>query len=173
MLETIFEKRRGMSRVEVREGFAQVHVSRIESYVMEERLRILQAVADAGVSMDFLKLTPTGMSFMVPEERAADVESALAGTGAHFTVRHNRSIVLVYAVNIRDEEGMIANILRATITTCATVDHVGDMHDRMLMVVKSEDVPMVVEQFEKSGMGFQPLGIHGHPAPEIQLGGQE
>jgi len=146
-LETIFEKRRGVSRIEVRHGYAQVHVSRIESKVMEERLRILTAVADAEVSIDFLKLTPTGLSFMVPEARAGAVEEALSQTGVHYTVRSGRSIVLVYAVNIRDEEGMIASILRRTIATCARVDHVGDMHDRLLMVVKTEDVERVVDQF--------------------------
>ncbi len=147
-LETIFEKQRGISHVEARHGYAQVHVSRIENRVMEERLRILDAVATAGISMDFLKLTPTGMSFMVREENSATVEQVLGNTGAHFSVRNGRSIVLVYAVNIRDEEGMIANILQTTITTCAQVDHVGDMHDRMLMVVRSEDVDRVVKQFE-------------------------
>ncbi|MEZ0325606.1 MAG: hypothetical protein ACAH95_06850 [Fimbriimonas sp.] len=147
-LETIFEKRRGISRVESRHGYAQVHVSQIASRVMEERLRVLSQVAEAGISMDFLKLTPTGMSFMVREDSSALVEQVLAGTGVHFSVRNGRSIVLVYAVNIRDEEGMIANILQTTITTCAQVDHVGDMHDRMLMVVRTEDVDRVVKQFE-------------------------
>ncbi len=147
-LETIFEKQRGISRVESRHGYAQVHVSQIETRVMETRLRVLEGVADAGISMDFLKLTPTGMSFMVREDCSATIEEILAGTGVHFSVRNGRSIVLVYAVNIRDEEGMIANILQTTITTCAKVDHVGDMHDRLLMVVRTEDVDRVVNQFK-------------------------
>jgi aspartate kinase len=147
-LETIFEKRRGISRVEVRNGFAQVHVSQIEAHVMEARLQVLAAVADSGISVDFLKMTPTGMSFMIQEDEAARLEETLNGTGVRFTIRHDRSIVLVYAVNIRDEEGMIANIVQTTITTCARVDHVGDMHDRLLMVVKAEDVSRVVAQFE-------------------------
>jgi aspartate kinase len=146
--ETIIEKRRGIIRVEVRNGFAQVHVSQIEAHVMEARLQVLAAVADSGISVDFLKMTPTGMSFMIQEDEAARLEETLNGTGVRFTIRHDRSIVLVYAVNIRDEEGMIANIVQTTITTCARVDHVGDMHDRLLMVVKAEDVSRVVAQFE-------------------------
>jgi aspartokinase len=147
-LETIFEKQRGISRVEVRQGYAQVHVSRLEPPLMEQRLRVLEAVASANVSVDFLKLTPTGFSFMVKEGLAGACEAAIGATGVHFSLRHDRSIVLVYAVNIRDEEGVIANILKTTITTCTRVDHVGDMHDRLLMVVDSADVDRVVSQFK-------------------------
>lgn len=42
---------------------------------------------------------------------------------------------MVHAVNIRDEEGLIAKIIKAAISTSAHVDHIGDMHDRLLMVV--------------------------------------
>jgi aspartokinase len=137
--ETEFEKRRGVSRVEVRHGFAQVHVSRLATDVMRERLKVLSAVAAGGISIDFLKLTPSGMSFLVPEQDADVVEEALRPLGHHFSVRHDRSIVLVYAVSIRDEEGLIAGIVHTAITNGVRIDHVGDMHDRMLMVVMKED----------------------------------
>lgn len=150
--ETEFEKRRGISRVDVRHGYARVHVSRIEHHLMQERLRALQAVTEAEISIDFLKLTPSGFSFIVPEENATAVEQALSMTGLHFTVKKDRSIVLVYAVNIRDEEGMIAKILRTTIATCTQVDHVGDMHDRLLLVVRTETVDAVLEQFRSTGV---------------------
>ena len=137
--ETEFEKRRGVSQVEVRHGFAQVHVSRIQGDVMAERLRILDRVAKAGISIDFLKLTPSGMSFLVPETQGELMDKVLEPCGDHFTVRQERSIVLVYAVNIRDEEGLIAGIVHTAITNGIRVDHIGDMHDRMLMVVKRHE----------------------------------
>ena len=137
--ETEFEKKRGVSRVEVRHGFAQVHVSRIPVNVMGERLKVLAAVAAVGISIDFLKLTPSGMSFVVPEPVADKLAGAIEPLGIHFSVRHDRSIVLVHAVSIRDGEGMIAGIVNTAITNGIRIDHVGDMHDRMLMVVQKED----------------------------------
>jgi len=137
--ETEFEKRRGVSQVEVRHGFAQVHVSRIQGDVMAERLNILDRVSKAGISIDFLKLTPSGMSFLVPETQGEIMDKVLEPCGDHFTVRQERSIVLVYAVNIRDEEGLIAGIVHTAITNGIRVDHIGDMHDRMLMVVKRHE----------------------------------
>lgn len=151
--ETEFEKRRGVNRLEVRHGFAQVHVSGMGGDVMQGRLAVLQAVADAGISLDFLKLSPLGMSFLVPEDRADDVGDVLTACQVEHTIRKPRSILLVHAVNIRDEEGMIANIVQILIGTGAVVDHLGDMHDRILMVLKTEDVDRVAEQFHQTLMG--------------------
>lgn len=147
LAETEFEKKRGISAIEVRPGFAQVHVSRLGRQLTEQRLRVLRAVADVEVSIDFLKLTPSGLSFLVPEDRADVVSQALEGSEVHFSVRKDRSIVLVHAVNIRDEEGLIASIVKEAIASGVTVDHVGDMHDRLLMVVKSDDAHRVAEHF--------------------------
>ena len=146
--ETEFEKRRGISRIEVRHGFAQVHISQIGGDVMSGRLYVLQAVADAGFSIDFLKLSPSGMSFLVPESEAENIQAAIAPTGAHHTIRKGRSILLVHAVNIRDEEGMIASLVQTLIGTGAPVDHLGDMHDRMLVVLRTEDIDRVTDQFQ-------------------------
>jgi hypothetical protein len=63
-------------------------------------------------------------------------------------VRHDRSIVLVHAVSIRDEEGMIAGIVNTAITNGIRIDHVGDMHDRMLMVVQREDADRLASHIE-------------------------
>ncbi len=147
--ETEFEKRRGVNRLEVRHGFAQVHVSALTGDVMRGRLLVLQAVADSGISLDFLKLSPSGMSFLVPEERADDVGATLRECKVEHTIRSPRSILLVHAVNIRDEEGMIANIIQILIGTGAPVDHLGDMHDRILMVLQTDDVDRVAEQFQR------------------------
>ena len=149
---TSFEKPRGVSRVEVRHGFAQAHISRITGDLMAERLSVLQVVADAGISLDFLKLTQSGLQFLVPAETSSDVESALKPLELHFTVRSDRSIVLVHGVNLRDEEGLIASIVRDTIGSGARVDHIGDMHDRVLMVVDSSEADRVAAFFENSLM---------------------
>jgi aspartokinase len=147
-VETEFEKRRGVSRVEVRPGFAQVHVSRLCDDVMAQRLKVLSAVAASGISIDFLKLTPSGLSFLVPEQDANIVDEALKPLGMHFTVRHDRSIVLVHAVSIRDEEGLIASIVHTAIANGIRIDHVGDMHDRMLMVVQKQDADRLASHIE-------------------------
>lgn len=151
--ETAFEKRRGISNVEIRAGFAQVHVSRLEHPVMENRLRVLAAVADGGISLDFLKLTPSGLSFVIPEQLADAVAQALGHIDVHYSIKENRHILLVHAVNMRDEEGLIARILVESIASGARVDHVSDMHDRMLMVLSADDAPKLKARIEENLMG--------------------
>lgn len=117
---------------------------------MAERLRIMDLVSKAGISIDFLKLTPSGMSFLVAEESADLLETVLLQCGDHFSVRRDRSIVLVYAVSIRDEEGLIAAIVRTAITNGIRVDHIGDMHDRMLMVVRNVDAERLAALYRET-----------------------
>jgi aspartate kinase len=117
---------------------------------MAERLRVLAAVAAQGISIDFLKLTPSGLSFLVPEQDANVVEGALQPLSHHFSVRHDRSIVLVHAVSIRDEEGLIARIVHTAIANGIRIDHIGDMHDRMLLVVQKEDATRLASSIQES-----------------------
>ncbi len=134
---TQFEKRRGVSKVEVRSGYAQAHLSNLGAPVAGRRLEVLKAVANAEISLDFLKMTPMGMSFLVSSAKVQDLQAVLTSLGLEYSLRDGRSVVLVHAVNIRDEEGLIAKILRAAISGGTTVHHISDMHDRVLMVVES------------------------------------
>lgn len=156
--ETAFEKPRGISNVETRDGYAQVHVSRLAEPIVLERMRVLSAIAEAGISLDFFKLTPSGVSFLVPEDCYQEVENALQPLEVHFSINTDRSIVLVHAVNMRDEEGLIATILKEAIATGVEIFHIGDMHDRLLLVVQKEDVERLVTPIQENLVGV--LGAH-------------
>lgn len=145
--ETAFERPRGVSRVETRRGYCQVHVVDLPDPLVTKRLDALSAVAEIDASIDFLKLTPRGLSFVASADRAADIEQALAGCGAHAEVATDRSIVSVHAVNIRDEEGLLAEIVQEAIALGAQIDHVGDGHDRLLLVVGDADAARIETHF--------------------------
>jgi len=134
--ETDFEKRRGISHVEVRTGLTQVHVLDLPQPIAKSRINVLQAVAEAGVSLDFLKLTPTGLSFIVVADKTQTISETLGKGGFSNQLDTNRGIVLVHAVNMRDEEGMIATILQRLINSGISIDHASDMHDRILIVTE-------------------------------------
>ncbi len=134
---TEFEKPRGIHTVEVRPGYAVVEVLNLASPLDEKRLEILRAVADAGISVDFLKLTQNGLSFLIPQEKANVAESTLSAANVQNEVTGERSIVMVHAVNMRDEEGLIARVVSTAIRSGVELEHLSDMHDRMLMVCPS------------------------------------
>ena len=135
MPETGFERRRGISGIEIRHGFAQVTVCGPGEASL--RLKVLQALADAGVSHKFLKLVPGGLSCIFPEELRPKAEQALAGMDHELAA--GRSIVQVLSPNLRDEEGLLARIVQAAIDSGAAIHHMGDMHDRAYLVVATSE----------------------------------
>lgn len=137
--ETEFEKRRGINRVEIRDGLIRSHVSRLAEPIMASRLAVLEALASAKISIDFLKFTATGMSFIAKETLHADLEACLQGLNVTFSIHPDRCILLIHAANMRDEEGLIARLVSEVIASGSVVDQLGDMHDRILLVVDEKD----------------------------------
>lgn len=149
---TKFEKPRGVSGITVRHGFAQAHVSGWETNIAEQRLDVLRLLADAAISIDFLKMTPSGMSFLAPAEKADTVESVLQSVGARYSLRKPCSVILAHAVNIRDEEGLVARIMKAAIEADFRIHHISDMHDRAILVVDSDEAGRLTQTLENSVM---------------------
>jgi hypothetical protein len=68
----------------------------------------------------------------------------------HHSVRGDRSIVMVHAVNIRDEEGLIAEIVSVVIASGAQIDHIGDGYDRVLLVLKTSQAEKISAELSRS-----------------------
>jgi aspartokinase len=148
-----FEKPRGISRVDVRSGFAQVQISGLPNPLAECRLAALKAVAEAGIGIDFLKLTQSGLSFMIAESQSGLAEKALAKAGIRSEIHRGRSVVLIHAVNLRDEEGLLAKLVSQAVGSGVEIEHLSDMHDRLLLVTGEEDAARLADQFRAPGSG--------------------
>jgi aspartokinase len=153
--ETAFEKRRGIGRVEIRDGFAQVHVSQLAEPLMESRIAILTLVNDAKISLDFLKLTQSGMSFLVKEEYAPTIDQILVSDQWVQSVTKGQSIVMIHAANMRDEEGLIASVVSVAIASGVGIDHLGDMHDQILIVTSADGARKMAEVIKTQLMETQ------------------
>ena len=116
---------------------------------MEGRLKLLRAISDADISIDFLKLTPDGFSCLITEGQSEVAARALKSSHADYAVATGRSVVLVYAVNMRDEEGLIAEVVQEAIRSGKAIEHISDMHDRMLLVTLSEHADDLKDCLEK------------------------
>lgn len=136
---TEFEKARGVNRIEARAGYSGAIVSGLAEPLMESRLKVLESVQQRGLSIDFLKFTKDGLSFLVSEDKEEVSRHALEGNGCEFELLPDRSILTVHAVNMRDEEGLVAMIVSEVISSGAHIDHMGDMHDRLLIVMSVKD----------------------------------
>ena len=133
VVETEFERQRGVIETEIREGFALFEVDGLTEPLSDARTSTLQRIAKAGISIDFLKLTSEGLSFVVQENLAGEVSRALEGL--HITHTLGRCVVSAWSPNLRDEEGLAARLVSAVIASGAGLDHVSDMHDRLLFLM--------------------------------------
>jgi aspartokinase len=124
---------------------AQVHVQGLPEAVEASRLAVLAAVAEAGVSLDFLKLTSSGMAFLIAGGLAERTKAAIEPLAPSVTVYEGRSIVMVHAANMRDEEGLIARIVSVAIASGGAIDHLGDMHDRLLIAAPAADADVIAQ----------------------------
>lgn len=142
---TDFEKRRGVSRLEIRSDYSQVLVSGLEQDELCPRVNALKVLAEANIGISLLKITQDGFTFLVTADQSDGARRVLAESGYALDVVHGRSIVLVHAVNMRDEEGLIASVVASAIASGAPIDHLADMHDRMLIATSVEGAPLIVQ----------------------------
>jgi aspartokinase len=136
--ETEFEKRRGINDVEVRSGLTRAMLTELPAPIMDSRLKVLKSVREAGVSIDFLKFAQGAMSFVTNDSDHQKLEGALKGLQIKTELERDCCIVSVHAVNMQDEEGLVARIVSEVIASGEDVDHIGDMHDRLLLVTDSK-----------------------------------
>ena len=144
---------RGVSHVERRPGLAQVHVNLDRSRLSQARLDVMQAIADDGMTLNFVKLTPAGISFLVREETQKQIGDLLTRLQLPFEVIGRRSVVIAHAPNMREDQGLIARIIRTTIESGVRIDQVGDMHDRVLVMVPSEEAEHLESLLEQRLVG--------------------
>ena len=146
--ETAFEKRRGVSKVELQSGFAQVHIRQLPEPIQYHRLIALEQLKESGVGLFLLKLTPTGLSFLVKEENVDKLEERFKHLGQTYSLKPGKSVVVVHAVNMRDEEGLLAGILSQAIASGARIEHLGDMHDAVCIAATHEDAQLIADSIK-------------------------
>ncbi|SRR5581483_10201470 len=147
---TAFETERGISSVQVSHGHALVVVTGIEEAALgARRLDAVRLLAEAEISIDFLKLSLDGFSLVVPQDKGTAVRDLLCDAGFDARVLTDRAILTVNAVNIRDEAGMVARIAQTVVQAGAAIESLGDMHSSVLLVVDSESAECAADGLKK------------------------
>jgi aspartokinase len=142
--QTTFETARGISAVDAQKGYSLIVVRGIGDD--RERLsEALEAIKNAALSADFLKVGAAQFSFLVKQEhQQAAVDTLVA---QRFDASHHRSkaVIKVSSPNVRDESGLMARICQIVLESGATIYNVGDMHDGVQVVVQSEKADATCE----------------------------
>ncbi|MBS1720305.1 MAG: hypothetical protein JST35_07660 [Armatimonadetes bacterium] len=136
---SLLEVQRGIQSAEIRRGLSRAHVYNLEGDLVAARLAVFHTIALAGISIRFAKLSPTAISFLGESGAFASLRSALAPLNVEVTVQDDCAMVEVAAVNIRDEEGLLAQVLARAFASGIQILHIGDSHDRVFFVVHEAD----------------------------------
>lgn len=147
--ETAFEQARGISGIEIQDGYAQVHISQLREPCASERLTVFARLKEAKIAIKLLKLTPSGLSFLIAEQDSGQLSSEMATLGVKCSVKPGRSVIEVSSANMRDEHGFIARVLSAAIGSGAHLEHVGDRHNAMLIATEKVSAPKIAESIRQ------------------------
>lgn len=113
-----------------------MHIDGLKEPIHQARLAALEALRQAGVRTYLLKLVGDGLSFLIWEEEQTQGLAALKGYQTVAT--ENCAVIDVFAVNMRDEAGLMARAIGAALASGAPLEHVGDMHDRLLIAARGD-----------------------------------
>jgi aspartokinase len=145
--ETQFERPRGIDNIEVVRGYARAEVSDLSEPLIDSRIDVLKALED--VSLNFVKFTQTGLSFVCKADFADKAEAALQAAGFKFDIQRDRCIVTAHAVNMRDDAGLIAKVISAAIASGANTDQFGDNHDRVMIACDNDSAERISKHLEE------------------------
>ncbi len=145
--QTPIDTPRGVQDVDLEEGYALVEVRGLPPWETSARRReALKAVESAGISIDLFKITHDGFSFVVPDSLAEKTHDALCQVGFQPNVLSDQAILLVATPNVRDADGLLARICSEVIMAGAEIQHLGDMHTGVMIVLKRKEAEYARER---------------------------
>lgn len=133
--ETVFEPQRGITKVELDEGYVQVIV------YTDDINEALDSLVEEGCSFHYLKLLSKEISFIVDEEH---------NRWSLDEVIKNLSILKIHAANLREEDGLVAHILEIASRMDIEINHISDVHNCLTLVLDKIDAKKLCQEVLKT-----------------------
>lgn len=147
--QTAIDTPRGVLGVEVEEGYALVEVRGLQPWeISTKRREALKAIEEAGISIDLFKITVNGFSFVIADAVAGKTYEALNKAGFHPNVLRDQAILVVATPNVRDADGLLARICFEVVNAGAEIQHLGDMHTGVMIVLKRDEAEKALRRLK-------------------------
>ncbi|MCS7066650.1 MAG: hypothetical protein NZL85_10330 [Fimbriimonadales bacterium] len=146
-----FERERGVSAIVVSPEVAYL-VVRVPhpAEVPAQRLAILNALQEAGVSIFLIKLQRQGLSFGVQASEVEHACTVLEREGFDVTVKPHRVMVSIFAQNMRELHGVLARIAEIMYESGAAIEQISDAHDRVTCLIEASKASQVVAKLRRA-----------------------
>lgn len=130
------EQERGVTDVRVEVGLAHVRVRAGSGEKgLQNHLRILDAIAEQGVSVSLVKIHHDWITFAVSQSDVPKVAQCLEALGMDVKIVPDLALVVTVASNMRESAGVMAQIAEALWEANATIIETGDSHDTVQCLV--------------------------------------
>jgi len=134
-------------------GMAQVRVA-CRAGDSETELRVFRSLAEAGVSIDLINVSPESKIFAVLEPVADTAERVLRGLSLEPEVTRGCAKVSVVGAGMRGVPGVMANVIEALHAACVPILQTADSHVTISCLVPEESLSAAVQALHRQ------FGLH-------------
>lgn len=110
----------------------------------EVRCRVLETLAERGISLDLINVCQEDLYFMVKQERVEDVRQVLDAMSLAHSVRRNCAKLSVVGIGMRGTAGVMARIHRALHEAGVKLWHSTDSNITISCLIAQDDVAAAV-----------------------------
>lgn len=126
-------------------GTAQVKVQTPDPGTQAElELSVFESLADTGVSVDLINVSPEVKMFIIKEEQIAAAEAALKALAVQHEIFPHRAKVSIVGAGMRGVPGVMARVVRAMTSAGVRILQTADSHLTISCLISEEDVSKAV-----------------------------
>ncbi|RDW19533.1 aspartate kinase [Oceanobacillus arenosus] len=130
-------------------GIAHIaSISQIKVQTKEAAYRVqsevFKAMAAAGISVDFINMSPTGVIYTIPDYLTSEAVSILESLGFHPEVTENCAKVSAVGAGMTGEPGVISKIVQALTDAGIEILQSADSHTTIWVLVMEKDLNIAV-----------------------------
>ncbi len=135
-------------------GMAQIRLDSPPNPEHLDELGIFSTLADAGISVDLINVSPERKSFIVKEDLADRARAILADHGYQVTLRRGCAKVSVVGAGMRGVPGVMANVVRGLAKVGVKILQTSDSHLTISCLLDQADMEKAVRALhEQFGLG--------------------
>ena len=137
-------------------GLAQVVIRAGQA---EQALPIFRSLAESGISVDLINVSPEAKSFCVEERKAGQAEAILRDLGLDPVVRHGCAKVSVVGSGMRGRPGVMATVAAALSGAGVEILQTADSHVTISYLVEATHLQTAVQALHDAfGLGGEGAG---------------
>lgn len=143
-------------------NITQIKVQTKEKEAYRMQSDVFKAMADAGISIDFINIYPTGVVYTVPDVQAKKATKILKAKGFNPSVMEHCTKVSIVGAGMTGVPGVASRIVQALTEQGVQILQSADSHTTIWVLIRSQDVFKAVNALhEEFDLSREPTFLHG------------